>query len=70
MASKSKQALVGGESGILAPDDCVCITVGVTAHRNLAFANEQTLRAQVRDFFEDLWRRIISCFGKRSVTSS
>jgi hypothetical protein len=57
MASKSKQALVGGESGILAPDDCVCITVGVTAHRNLAFANEQTLRAQVRDFFEDLWRQ-------------
>jgi hypothetical protein len=54
MVSNSKQTLVAGEGSVLAPDDCVCITVGVTAHRNLAFADEQTLRAQVRDFFVDL----------------
>jgi hypothetical protein len=39
---------------VLGPADCVCITVGVTAHRNLSSVDTVVLRERVCEFFQQL----------------
>ena len=53
-SSRSQGAMQGAPTGVLSPADCVCITVGVTAHRDLDAADQHQLRQQVREFFQQL----------------
>ncbi len=50
----TKKKAYAKPGAILSPADCVCITVGVTAHRDLATVDKDLLRQKVREFFMQL----------------
>jgi hypothetical protein len=51
---QSPATIAAAPTGTLSPADCVCITVGVTAHRDLESVDQTLLRKRVREFFESL----------------